>query len=170
MTQPYLEYRVKWQPPSGKYLLTGHDLIVMILPIIWSKLPSFGDHFPWTSIPVTTTLVYLSSPPFEPFHPSWIDKSEKDYDQAKSKTAIKRGAKSHGIFRPPSTGSSSDDIVEKVADQRPNREIETGGRRNPAQTSKKNRKVDLSDYTFPAISSINPENDGPKSANWKTPY
>ena len=94
-------------------------------------------------MPVATLLVYFSTPPLEILRKARINEAEKDNHNTKCKTGIESRTQSHGILAPPSVVAVFDNIIEDIADEHPDREVETRCRGYPRHGAKDDREVDL---------------------------
>lgn len=123
-----------------------------------------------TRMPIASLFVYLRPPPLEPLHQSWIHESKKDNHQPNRKSAVQRRRQSHGVFGPPGACSALDLVVEYVAYQRPDREIQSRSRRNPRQRAEEDRKVDLANERVAFVARVEVQRDRRYGAEQETPY
>lgn len=107
----------------------------------------------------TYLLVDLCTPPLEPLHPAREYNAEEDDHDAESKTRVKSSAQHHVVLPPPVLSAIANFIVEDVAHDRPDGEIETSGRRNPTQTPENDGEIHLSEYGLPVFAGKVPQDD-----------
>lgn len=131
---------------------------------------SVGNALQGAGLPVTTLLIDLGSPPREAIHPARVDEPEEDDDNAERQTGVERRAQRHGVLGPPGVGAVLDLVVEDVAHQGPDGEVEARGRGDPAQRAKEDREVDLADDAVLLVAPVEPEGDGRDGADQETPH
>ena len=98
-----------------------------------------------TALPIAPLFENPRAPPLQlvqPSPPGIQETKEHDHDP-EGQTRVQRRGKRHGVFAPPGRGAPAQVRVEEEADERPDREVETRGRRYPAQTAKEDGQVDF---------------------------
>ena len=141
-----------------------------LLPLVWPEIRPIGNALQGAGLPVAALLVDLGPPPRKSFHPAWINEPKEDDDDAERQARVEGRAQRHGVLGPPSIGAVLDLVVEDVAHQGPDGEVEACGRRDPAQRPEEDRQVDLADDAVLLVAPVEPERDGRDSANQETPH
>jgi len=113
--------------------------------------------------------VNLRTPPLEVAHPTGVHNAKEDNDNTKRKTRVQSRAKHHVVLLPPRVPPVANLIVEDVAHNRPNGEVESGGRWNPAQAPEHDGEVDFTEYGLAAAAGEVPEYDGCDGADGEGP-
>lgn len=121
-------------------------------------------------LPITAMFVHFCPPPFEILHPAWIEEAEKDDNDAKGQARVECRAQRHGVFAPPGRGAPLQDVVEDVADEGPDGEVEPRGRRDPGHGAKDHGQVDLADDAALLVAGVQPQRDGQQSTERETPH
>lgn len=145
-------------------------IIAIPSPGVWPKPFPFGQSLPGARLPVATLFVNLGPPPAKVLHQAGIDEAEEDDDDAKRQARVERGAEGHGVLCPPGTGASLDVVVEDVADEGPDGEVETRGRGDPGHGAQYHGQVDLPDDAALLVAAVEPERDGEEGAQGEAPH
>ena len=114
-------------------------------------------------------LVHLGPPPAEPLHEARVYEAEEDDDDAKGQSGVEGGAECHGVLGPPGARAALDAVVEDVAHQGPDGEVETCGGRDPGHGAKDDGEVDLADDAVLLVTGVEPQGYGEQGAEGKTP-
>lgn len=114
-------------------------------------------------------LVHFRPPPAESFHEARVYEPEEDDDDAKRQPGVQGRAECHGVFGPPGARAALDPVVEDVADQGPDGEVEAGGGGDPGHGAEDDGEVDLADEAVLLAAGVEPQRDGEDGAEGEAP-
>lgn len=130
---------------------------------------ALGDGLVGAGLPVAALLIDFGPPPLEAVHPARVYEAEEDDDDAKRQAGIEGGAERHGVLAPPSGVPVLDEVVEDVADNDPDGEVEPRGGRDPGHGAEDDGEVDLAEEALATATAVQPERDGEEGAQGEEP-
>src|SRR5690242_1159542 len=110
---------------------------------------------------MTYLLVHFRTPPLEALHPTGEHDTKEDDYNAKCKPRIQGSTEHHVVLSPPILPAVANLVVEDVAHDRPDGEVQASGRWNPTQTAEDDGKVDLAEDGLAVVARKVPQH------NWR---
>lgn len=138
-------------------------------PRIWTKSLALWNRSIATCLPIAALLVHFCTPPLEVLHPPGVQEAEEDDDNAKGQTRVESSAEGHGVLAPPGVCAPFDQVVEDVADDGPDGEVEARGGGDPRHCAEYDGQVDLADDAAALVTRVQPQRDGEEGAERETP-
>ena len=118
---------------------------------------------------LTYLFVNFRTPPLEVAYPTGVHNAKEDDHNTKCEPRVQGRAKHHVVLLPPRVPPVANLVVEDVTHNRPNGEVESSSRRNPAQATEHDGEIDLTQDGLAAATGEIPEYDGCDGADGEGP-